>query len=78
MSDDKAPKGVGWDEFAAPKDTWAAERFVTIKQPAPSDWTAHLCGGTCQFTPCKGQEPNAFHRMMQRLAFGVVWKRRAQ
>lgn len=47
----------------------------TITLPRSGKWTAHMFGGYVQFTPNEGQEPNAFHRLMQRLAFGVVWKR---
>ena len=84
MSEKQAATGVGWDEFTVPKPTrMPAHMMVTL--PAhmmatitkPSEWTAHVCGGWYTFTPPKGQEPNAFHRLMQRLAFGVVWKRRA-
>lgn len=41
--------------------------------PERSDWTMHAAG--TQFTPLKGQEPNAFHRMMQRLVLGIRWER---
>ena len=41
--------------------------------PELSDWTAHL--GSLHYTPLAGQEPNAFHRMMQRLVLGIRWER---
>lgn len=40
-----------------------------------SDWTAHVAD--TQFTPRKGHEPSAFHRLMQRLVLGIRWERTA-
>ncbi len=42
-----------------------------------SDWECRLTGDTL-YTPRKGEEPNWFHRLMQRLAFGFVWRKRNQ
>jgi hypothetical protein len=50
---------------------------LTMQRFNPGKWTAYMFDGYVQFTPPKGQEPNAFHRLMQRLAFGVVWKQNA-
>jgi len=36
-----------------------------------ADWYAVICG--VQYHPEKGNVPNAFHRFMQKLAFGVKW-----
>lgn len=44
------------------------------KPPEPSEWQATLLPGL-KVRPNKGCEPNAFHRFMQRLAFGIVWTR---
>jgi hypothetical protein len=44
-----------------------------MKLPEKSDWQAVICGVT--YKPYKGQEPNRFHRWMQRLAFGIKWER---
>lgn len=38
-----------------------------------SDWTAKL--GSQYHTPLAGEEPNAFHRLMQRLVLGIRWER---
>lgn len=44
-----------------------------IKMPERSNWRVEICG--VHYHPVKGQEPNAFHRWMQRLAFGFRWKK---
>lgn len=48
-----------------------------IETPKPSQWRAILVGDKkgygVEFRPQTGQEPNAFHRFMQRLCFGVRW-----
>jgi len=38
-----------------------------------SDWTA--CIGNVRYTPIAGQEPNTFHRFMQRWMLGIRWER---
>lgn len=38
-----------------------------------SGWTAKL--GSLYHTPLAGEEPNAFHRLMQRLVLGIRWDR---
>ena len=49
-----------------------------LKIPEQSQWQARLLGGSSPvvYIPAKGSEPNAFHRFMQRLCFGVVWEKR--
>jgi hypothetical protein len=48
----------------------------TLTIPEPSGWVAYLVpGGAAQFRPTKGNVPNAFHRFMQRLCFGIRWYR---
>ncbi len=47
----------------------------SLVTPELSGWTAHL--GSRQHTPLAGQEPNAFHRLMQRLVLGIRWERTA-
>lgn len=49
--------------------------YHTFKIPEASDFEARIAGIT--YRPEKGQEPNAFHRLMLRIFFGIVWKRRA-
>lgn len=53
---------------------------TSICQPKNSPWRARLLGspgnpGQVVFQPLEGCEPNAFHRMMQRLCFGIVWSK---
>lgn len=50
----------------------------TLRIPEKSDWTCHLhrAGFNITWTPDRGQEPNAFHRLAQRLLLGVRWVRR--
>ncbi|TGQ23895.1 hypothetical protein EN863_064620 [Mesorhizobium sp. M00.F.Ca.ET.220.01.1.1] len=50
---------------------------IFLANPPPSDWECRLIGGPhgVVFRPAKGCEPNAFHRLMQRLAFGIKWRR---
>jgi hypothetical protein len=44
--------------------------------PEPSGWEALLTPGGCvTFRPPVGNVPNWFHRQMQRLCFGIVWRR---
>lgn len=45
-----------------------------IQPLAMSDWQCRLNPHTV-YRPRKGDEPNAFHRFMQWLCFGVRWER---
>lgn len=49
-----------------------------LQIPEPSEWQCRLLGGAqpVLFIPAKGDEPNAFHRFMQRLCFGIIWEKR--
>lgn len=49
----------------------ASVSMITLER---SSWQCHCAGIT--YIPPKGAEPNAFHRFMQRLAFGFRWERR--
>lgn len=53
-------------------------KIFLINVPEPSDWECHLLGdeGGIVYYPVKNSEPCWFHRWMQRLAFGVVWKKK--
>lgn len=44
-------------------------------EPERSLWGCQLIPNVI-FVPYKDCEPNWFHRLMQRLAFGVIWKKR--
>lgn len=46
---------------------------LTIQAPKMSDWQARINGVT--FRPFQYQEPNMFHRFMQRICFGIKWER---
>lgn len=46
-----------------------------IKPPELSDWVAYVNG--IEYRPHQGFHPNFFHRVMQRLCFGVWWRRDA-
>lgn len=52
---------------------------LVIHQPEPSDWQCHLFGWPhghgLSYRPIKGDEPNWFHRLMQRLILGHVWEK---
>lgn len=48
-------------------------RFELIEDRSPSDWQVRH--GNMIYRPFKGDEPNWFHRWMQRLAFGFRWER---
>lgn len=50
--------------------------FACSPLPEPSDWECHLFGGLV-WHPLKGQEPNAFWRLMQYLCFGNRWVKRS-
>lgn len=51
------------------------DQNFTFHLPEASKWGCWL-GDTTVWYPPKGEEPNAFHRFMQRLCFGVKWKRK--
>lgn len=57
-----------------PANPSAEHRYVMFKMPEKSEWRCHLVSGVI-FTPDKGNEPNRFHRWMQRLAFGIKWEK---
>lgn len=42
---------------------------ITLNIPERSDWQCWVTGDV-MYRPTKGSEPNAFHRLMQRIAFG--------
>jgi len=48
---------------------------INMLKPASDEWEAVIFGDIT-FTPIKGGEPNWFHRYMQQLAFGIVWRRK--
>jgi hypothetical protein len=56
-------------EAAGPVLSWRGAFAVQER----SDWTARVA--EIRFTPRKGYEPNAFHRLMQRLILGIRWER---
>lgn len=58
-------------EAAGPVLSWPSN--FTMQER--SEWTMHVAD--IQFTPRKGYEPNAFHRLMQRLILGIRWERNA-
>jgi hypothetical protein len=48
-----------------------------VWQHKASPWRCYLFGSDrgVIFHPSKGQEPNAFHRLMQRLILGFRWEK---
>jgi hypothetical protein len=54
-------------------------KIIVERQPERSEWRCYPFGKqkthNIIYTPIKGQEPNAFHRFMQRLFFGVHWEK---
>ncbi len=58
---------------------WAAKTVegyaIPIKVPEYSNWQATIAGNMIVWRPEKGREPNAFHRLMQRLILGIKWER---
>lgn len=48
-----------------------SSKYYTINIPDASEWSVKSNG--IMYRPNKGDEPNAFHRFMQRLAFGFKW-----
>jgi hypothetical protein len=44
-----------------------------LNPPKQSDWQCQVAGVT--YTPFEGQEPNTFHRLMQRLILGFRWSK---
>lgn len=49
--------------------------FTTFRLPPPPIWKATLINGLVWNQPGDKPPPNAFHRFMQRLAFGIKWER---
>jgi hypothetical protein len=47
---------------------------MKILLPEYSEWQVELMQGTV-LRPLKGREPNAFHRFMQSICFGFVWRK---
>jgi hypothetical protein len=51
-----------------------------ISPPELSEWVCYPFGKqesyNVMYRPVKGQEPNAFHRLMQKLFFGIHWEKR--
>jgi hypothetical protein len=48
-------------------------KYELIKPPEPS-WQCQLTQGLVYFV-VEGNQPNAFHRFMQRICFGLKWSR---
>lgn len=53
--------------------TLQPDNGIRITYDQLSGWTAKL--GSQYHTPLAGEEPNAFHRLMQRLVLGIRWER---
>jgi hypothetical protein len=47
---------------------------LKIAWPPYYAWRCHLIPGVV-YQLAEGKQPNAFHRLMQRLCFGVRWER---
>jgi hypothetical protein len=47
---------------------------IRIAYPPEFAWRCHLVPGVVYHLE-EGRQPNAFHRLMQRLCFGVRWER---
>ena len=47
----------------------------SLSTPVYSDWECLPFGEGITFRPLAGKEPNWFHRTMQRLVFGVKWRK---
>jgi len=61
-------------EHIYPQST--SDYLQTIQLPKSAGWQAKLTpGGYVTFRPTEGNVPCWFHRQMQRLCFGFVWKR---
>lgn len=84
MSEDKNdPSVLAWGTGTVPPTTGYVGTEVppaTLRAPSPpSDWNIYLIGSPADvstsvtFRPRKGAEPNAFHRLMQRLILGFRW-----
>ena len=57
-------------------ESFIASGVIMLEAQPDSEWSASLLGNRSYiFRPCEGDEPNRFHRFMQRLCFGIVWKR---
>jgi hypothetical protein len=50
---------------------WA---FATLSIPKYSKWKVKIAGSLV-LVPLEGKEPNAFHRLMQRLILGFKWEK---
>jgi hypothetical protein len=50
------------------------DEYTFFKQPELSRYT--LIFSDISYTPTKEAEPNAFHRFMQELCFGVKWEKK--
>lgn len=85
MSEEKKedPSVLAWGTGTLPPTTGYVGTEVPVaevKEPQPSsDWNVYLLGSptdlsaSVTFRPRKGSEPNAFHRLMQRLILGLRW-----
>lgn len=51
----------------------ASISFAPTRKQSP--WQCLLVGRSLVLRPFAGDEPNGFHRVMQRLAFGFKWER---
>ncbi|MCP4853043.1 MAG: hypothetical protein GY903_00940 [Fuerstiella sp.] len=72
-------------EFSRLTDTHDLPQFIypdtqptlKITQPELSEWTCYMFGGAqsdgVAWRPFKGQEPNWFHRWMQKWCFRCTW-----
>lgn len=53
--------------------------MIENKRPEHSDWVCYPFGKQDSYNliyrPMKGQEPNAFHRFMQKACFGIHWEK---
>lgn len=45
-----------------------------MQSPTMSEWRCEITS-TFHIIPLKGHEPNAFHRLMQRLILGFKWRK---
>ncbi len=51
------------------------EVWTLVQPPKESEWKCYILGDDdgVVYRPREGHEPNWFHRLMQRLAFGFRW-----
>lgn len=52
-------------------EPWNGEWKISLPTYA---WKCELCKNTFWYVE-EGKQPNAFHRFMQRLCFGIKWER---